>query len=550
MLMLVVFLVRIPLNQDCWFELTIIRTTRVNRIADHMSAVFVQLLGLFFGGEGQDLELGGLTVEFVDGASATIFADVLFSIADEAALHAMYGCKGSSGVKICCCCTNVFNANTPRRIVEADRSGQSVYHHCTDPTKFKRITPAVLDAIVRRLLRARPSELADLETDLGWKLQPHGIMFRPTARRRMCPSNKLCYDWAHIFMVNGLWNFVVCKVLLKFREHDIKPPVISTYVESFSWPAGTVATGHPCKVFSADRIKSSLAAKTLKCTASEGLSLVPVLGQFCLNIRKTHPVQTVREHAHCCELLCKVLGMLMRSFRGLLDGARLRDRILEFADRFIVLFGLAAATPKFHYMFHLLDYALILNCLVHERKHKGIKRFANNMCNTSDCFDGSILREVTYWHLAKLKDAPMIQFSNAAMLDGGRCPSAKLHKQLTDMIGDFPKDAIFVARCARVNRYEKVSVSDIVQVGTSEPPVIGKVEYHIEVRAEGECHCITILQEFAVESAHERCWKCRKLDSLTIVETHTIHCALIWGGNLDSVVTVLRPLHATASPDI
>ena len=242
MLMLVVFLVRIPLNQDCWFELTIIRTTRVNRIADHMSAVFVQLLGLFFGGEGQDLELGGLTVEFVDGASATIFADVLFSIADEAALHAMYGCKGSSGLKICCCCTNVFNANTPRRIVEADRSGQSVYHHCTDPTKFKRITPAVLDAIVRRLLRARPSELADLETDLGWKLQPHGIMFHPTARRRMCPSNKLCYDWAHIFMVNGLWNFVVCKVLLKFREHDIKPPVISTYVESFSWPAGTAAT--------------------------------------------------------------------------------------------------------------------------------------------------------------------------------------------------------------------------------------------------------------------------------------------------------------------
>ena len=242
--------------------------------------------------------------------------------------------------------------------------------------------------------------------------------------------------------------------------------------------------------------------------------------------------------------------MLMRSFRGFLDGAQLADRISEFASLFIKLFGTAAAPPKFHYMFHLPDYPVIINCLVHERKHKGIKRFANNMMNTSDCFDGSILREVTHWHLAKLKDAPVIQFSDEAMLDGGGCPSARMHKKLIAIIGAFPKDALSISRCARINRFEKVSVSDIVQVGTAEPPVIAKVEYHIEVRSGVASQCISILQEFAVESAHERCWKCRKLDGLIIVETQHIHCALVWGGNLDSAVTVLRPLHATASPDI
>ena len=104
----------------------------------------------------------------------------------------MYGCKGSSGLKPCCVCTNVYDGKTKRRIVENDRTGHSVYHHCTDRTKFNRITPTMMAAIVRRLASASPAELAGLETNLGWKLQRHGIMFQPSARRRMCPSSKLC----------------------------------------------------------------------------------------------------------------------------------------------------------------------------------------------------------------------------------------------------------------------------------------------------------------------------------------------------------------------
>ena len=81
----------------------------------------------------------------------------------------------------------------------------------------------------------------------------------------------------------------------------------------------------------------------------------------------------------------------------------------------------------------------------------------------------------------KQKDAPELQFSSAAMLQDGRCPSNRMCPTLTRMIGDSPKDAIRVARIARVNRYEKVSVGDLVQVGTSEPPVIGFVASRVDV---------------------------------------------------------------------
>ena len=42
-------------------------------------------------------------------------------------------------------------------------------------------------------------------------------------------------------------------------------------------------------------------------------------------------------------------------------------------------YGEENAPPKFHYMFHIGFYRWILNCLAHERKHKCIKKFANQL---------------------------------------------------------------------------------------------------------------------------------------------------------------------------
>ena len=101
----------VPLGQDCWLEPAVTRAIVVNEIEATMSAVFDKVLDLFFGNDGQDLAVAGLTLPFSDGTTAIPFADVRFSTADEAALHAMYGCKVSSGLKPCLCCINVYNAN-------------------------------------------------------------------------------------------------------------------------------------------------------------------------------------------------------------------------------------------------------------------------------------------------------------------------------------------------------------------------------------------------------------------------------------------------------
>ena len=92
-----------------------------------MSAVMERALTVFFSTDSHNFASSGINVEFPDGGTALIMADIGIVIADAEALHAIYGCKGTSGLKPCLCCINVYNHNTPRRVVEADRSVACLY---------------------------------------------------------------------------------------------------------------------------------------------------------------------------------------------------------------------------------------------------------------------------------------------------------------------------------------------------------------------------------------------------------------------------------------
>ena len=62
-------------------------------------------------------------------------------------------------------------------------------------------------------------------------------------------------------------------------------------------------------------------------------------------------------------------------------------------------------TIKYHYILHMpLQLDRKITCWVHERKHKTVKKFANNTGNTSSDWDKGILCDVTCAHMATLQD--------------------------------------------------------------------------------------------------------------------------------------------------
>ena len=111
------------MEKAAWFEVAILRTRMTkDDLEGGVSQLGCSVLGAFFN-DPHDARQAGFEVMLRGHGPLRIYLDIGYVLADEAALHAFYGSKGSSGLKICYFCLNIYNRNTARRIVERDASG-------------------------------------------------------------------------------------------------------------------------------------------------------------------------------------------------------------------------------------------------------------------------------------------------------------------------------------------------------------------------------------------------------------------------------------------
>lgn len=539
--------------EDAWFEITVVRNMLVKQFPGELSMLYKYLLTLFFSEIGHNIARSGVQVCFPDATSLIVFGELDCVVADEAALHFMYDCKGSAGLKPCMLCTNVYNQKTTRDVVRLDRTKASVHHTCADPSLFVPATEGVMLAITNRLKTAAPilgvGAFAELEIRLGWKHSPHGVMYSPQVLPRVLPSKIVCFDYAHVLFVNGVFNINAGLFIGMLWRSPMPRNIVVDYVGQWQWPKSVSGSISPNGVFSAARLRSSLEAKTLKCTASEGISLLPVLANFACSLL-THADPTVQDHSRCFLGLALVASCVLRSQRSLMDRRLLVARLRQYMQHFKRLYGDDLMVPKFHQMMHLASFRWVRlpNCLVHERKHKAIKRFANEIRNTNCDWDKSVLRETTTLHIEHLANGPAHKFATDAMLIGSKQPDRKTLAAVLPLLGGFSPESIQTSPRARTNRFETVAVADVVLLNDCDVPNIAKVLFHVSVSDGGESMTLTGVQEFDILSSTPRHWKCMPTERNKVVCTSDIVCAAIYAGN--APMTVLRPFHATRSRDM
>ena len=194
-------------------------------------------------------------------------------IADELALHCILGCKGSSGLKPCMLCANVFSRREKRGVVEADMTGTAVHHTEPDHANLLPMTPTLLQAIVNRLefgeANMNTRDMDELQTRSGWNYDP-GLAPRI---QRMRPCSTVCFDWMHCIFVGGVFNVHMGAMMKVVKPAGITYAVLHEYICQWSWPNRMSA---PSSICDTKRAKSSWEADVFKCTASEGLSALPV----------------------------------------------------------------------------------------------------------------------------------------------------------------------------------------------------------------------------------------------------------------------------------
>ena len=529
-----------PAHEDAWFELFLLRTSTVKEIAGGLGKVFTDIIKLFFC-SGHNPSTAGVSLQLHTGLQTIMWLKLGQVIADEAALHMLWGAKGASGLKPCMLCLNVFNRlyrAEARAIMDTD--GLTMDHDDWDASKMILHTPGSLASIVRRISAPMPkTHLAALETDLGWNLAPESILWHNSLLKHCHPCSSVLFDWMHVFLVGGVFNTIALAVLMVLVNDGITWEHIDAYVSAWTLPSAVQSKIDD--VFKPRRLSKHKDAGELKCTASECLSLTQVLAHFMQEIVSGSRSTEVKRHALCYLLMVRLIELLQRSSRAVVAGIEYTRVCQTFLKLCKELFGSEVMTPKFHSALHFgrfLDtWRHLPNCFVLERKHRFPKRWANQTTNTKHAYEGQVLRMVTAHHCEALIHDPSV-FSKEARLLQPREPTAKLAKAMGAAIGNLGE--IIVAHTARINEFEGIQKGDMTLIGTDGSELFGTVEHLFEQTGlHAGAGPLAFVRLFAVRGKQTRCWQLASTEEAGIVLVKDIRCALTWSGHGAAVVALM-----------
>lgn len=448
-------------REDAWFCMLAQRSTDVAKLCAGMSQVFGCLIKLFFGGV-HDLSSSGVLLTGPSGNTVRIFAKLGMILQDGAAHKSVWHCKGDAGTKFCMLCLNLYSKKS--EIV--DENGENLLT-CTlvheDELHFA--SDDDIRGAVRRLaaksIAAPHKEFQRWQQAIGFRHEPHNLMLDESLRDIVLPATQFCHDWMHAIFVHGVFNtvaFLLLHALVAAGRKDIWE-TFHGYMALWTLPM-RLGGGTAKDVFNPKRSASSRKAKAFKATASEGLSLINVMAYF---------VQAVIMQTRVCWHECKafvaladVVDLLRVTSLGLAGPTQLRATIALFLNSCLDAGWQDWMHPKFHWLVHLPSqlarFKALPTCWVHERKHRMVKRYATEICNTV-AYEKSILGEVICHHLSELSKPDV--FDSKGLVKPRE--ASRRVRQLVAPELELPEDEpLLCSNEVRFSEFESCSKGDVV----------------------------------------------------------------------------------------
>ena len=275
----------------------------------------------------------------------------------------------------------------------------------------------------------------------------------------------------------------------------------------------------------------------------------PVLAHYCEELLK-RPSPAVRMQNESFLDPAEVVNEISRSLIKLVPTAALLCLVTKHIKDYKATFGEEMATLNFTCLPIFANFCPNTSrFVVHGRKHKSIKRYANQVFDTSGDWDASVSREVTSGRLERMAASGPTMFSESAGLVQLRAPSLKMMRWIIGVLGDgFAAATTMTSRTARADKYEYSTIGDLALVGHTDPPVTGRVVFHISIQVDELVECASLIDEYEVTEVQNREWKCKLAGRQTLFEMSDIVCFLAYAGT--DVVTVLKPIHAVAHPGL
>ena len=340
-----------------------------------------------FNPDQHHLERYGIVLD-VRGASVRLRASISLLLGDIPALSELLLCKGHSGFKCCALCKNVLLAAhaNPDNLA----SGFAIKHTCLDCSKFVLHTDGSIHNMMCKLRvekeRMDAQAFDELQLVYGYNYSPHSLLLSDCYSIPVASS--LMWDWMHNFCEGGLVDKEIglCMSALRRQNAPTTYATISRFVHLFKLPKHLPRID---KLFTATASAKYLKNQALSCTASQVLTLCPLLAVYSSTIGLGQG--KCLQHTHCLLALFHVVALLDSVRLGIVQPGVLAEVVKRHGELYVQCYGESLVRPKHHYTQHLPDmfarWGLLLSCWVHERHHRLLIRWTENIRNSysSDC---------------------------------------------------------------------------------------------------------------------------------------------------------------------
>ena len=205
------------------------------------------------------------------------------------------------------------------------------------------------------------------------------------------------------------------------------------------------------------------------------------------------PSGRARSACNAFVALADVLDLLVAVPLGQVTPQMLRQSIRVLLESCVTAGWRTQMHPKFHWLVHLpnhLDrFGCLPTCWVHERKHRMVKRYAGDICNTG-CFEKSVFAQVTSHHLASLT-APLT-FSTCVGIVAPKVAPRAMTTCVEQYLGIAGLECTTGLE-ARVSKHEICCAKDVVLLLSDDGSkyVAGQVWFHAAY-AEEPCSLVSI----------------------------------------------------------
>ena len=528
-------------DTDAWVCLFVCRSSLVSTLAASMSQVMREILENTFRNPLCDVENLGILLKQPEGERAPavlVKLSFAFFLQDGGAMKYCYSVKGDSGSRFCLQCKNIFE-------IKAKKAGSDSEEELPEVCKYVKVSQLelasdeeVLASWARMQTRAErhragflsASDLKQWEQACGISWDEKTLLASPSLQGLLKPCTQWVHDWLHCLLSNGIFAIAT---FLWLNSLDMWE-TLQGYVGLWQLPKHQQGINISAMLDPA-RVKKHKKSGKMNCTASELLSLEPILTHFAQTVVK--PSGKHLEECNAYLSLAMVVQMFQHTHHGILTPDDIEAQVEKSLSLWLAAGWQDHMIKKHHWLLHfsthLRLHGMTASCFSQERKHKDISRHAACIFNTQ-YFEQGVIEEVVNQEMHQLSSSSSLS-TEPSFLKQSLLPKKLLH--IGKEIWPFAEN-VWTGHTLKLFPNGQVSKGDIVLLHGGKA---GRIQVHL---TDGKAYC-SLISLFVLVEEHKEYSVWQEpvaADGAAHVISHTaVKTAVVWAQTKAGIVT-LTPL--------